>query len=190
MEFIEVLQAVISTLDRLGIPSMLVGSFASTYYGSVRYTQDADLVVNLNRNQVDDFVRAFSQDFYVSQELIEQALVTESSFNVIHFTTTLKVDFFILRGNTFSKEEFSRRTPQRIDPRADVLVCIQTPEDSLLSKLLWFRKGGEVSENQWRDVIGILKNQAGRLDTEYLQRWAVELGISDLLEKVRREVNV
>jgi hypothetical protein len=58
---------------------------------------------------------------------------------------------------------------------------------SSLSKLGWFRQGGEVSENQWRDVIGILKVQAGRLDVGYLQKWAEELGISDLLLRARQE---
>ena len=111
----------------------------------------------------------------------------ESSFNVIHFTTTFKVDLFILGRTRFSKVEFSRRLPQRIDLDTDFSVCVQTPEDSLLSKLVWYRKGGEVSENQWRDVIGILKMQSGRLDIEYLLKWAEELGVFDLLDRVRKE---
>jgi hypothetical protein len=41
---------------------------------------------------------------------------------------------------------------------------------------------------QWRDVIGILKIQTGRLDVGYLQKWAEELGISDLLRRARQEL--
>jgi hypothetical protein len=54
-------------------------------------------------------------------------------------------------------------------------------------KLKWYRQGGEVSENQWRDIIGVLKVQAGRLDLGYLQNWAAELGVSDLLERARQQ---
>ena len=33
-----------------------------------------------------------------------------------------------------------------------------------------------------RDVLGVLKLQSDRLDFEYLQKWALELELSDLLE--------
>jgi hypothetical protein len=67
------------------------------------------------------------------------------------------------------------------------VAYVQTAEDALLSKLQWYRQGGEVSENQWRDVIGILKVQEGRLDFAYIQKWAKELDISDLLLRARQQ---
>jgi hypothetical protein len=65
-----------------------------------------------------------------------------------------------------------------------------TPEDTILSKLEWFRAGGDVSERQWRDVLGILEVQAGNLDMEYLRRWAEELGVSDLFERALLEATL
>ena len=47
----------------------------------------------------------------------------------------------------------------------------------------------QVFEQQWRDVIGVLKVQENLLDRKYLQKWAAELGITDLLEKAWREVD-
>jgi hypothetical protein len=47
----------------------------------------------------------------------------------------------------------------------------------------WYRQGGEVSELQWRDVVGVLKLQVGRLDFQYLRHWAQELGILGLLDR-------
>ncbi|MCS7055413.1 MAG: hypothetical protein NZM18_04465 [Thermoflexales bacterium] len=57
------------------------------------------------------------------------------------------------------------------------------PEDVILAKLEWYRLGGEVSERQWRDVLGVLKVCAGDLDLDYPRRWAAELNVEDLLER-------
>ena len=43
--------------------------------------------------------------------------------------------------------------------------------------------GGEVSDRQWNDILGVLKVQGTNLDMAYLQRWAVALKVSDLLER-------
>jgi len=47
-----------------------------------------------------------------------------------------------------------------------------------------------VSETRWREIRGILKTQAERLDLKYLQRWAQELGVSDLLARAMEEAGV
>ena len=187
MEPLELLQVVVSNLDQLGVPSMLVGSFASSSYGSPRLTRDADLIVRLERDQVHGFIEAFAREFYLDRGQIDQAIANQSSFNIIHFETAFKIDFFVLRRGGYGEEEFSRRVPLRIDLRTGFAPNVQTAEDAILSKLVWYRQGGEVSENQWRDVVGILKVQAGRLDLGYLQKWAEELGITDLLLRARQE---
>jgi hypothetical protein len=56
--------------------------------------------------------------------------------------------------------------------------------------LEWFRAGGEVSENQWKDVVGIPKVQADSLDLAYLRQWAGELHVEDLLEKAFKDANL
>jgi len=188
MDPLEILKIVISILEKLGIPSMLVGSFASSSYGFARLTQDADLVAKLNPNQIDGFIQAFSREFYLDRGLIEQALANQTSFNIIHFESSFKVDFFVWRPGGYMEAEFSRRVRRQIDPRVELAADVQTAEDALLSKLQWYRQGGEVSESQWRDVIGILKLQEGRLDLDYLQKWAQELGVTDLLLRARQQV--
>ena len=70
-----------------------------------------------------------------------------------------------------------------VDEESIAEAFVATAEDTLLAKLEWYRIGGEVSERQWRDVLGILKVQAGRLDLAYLRRWAIELKVEDLLER-------
>ena len=190
IEPLEVLQRVISGLEAMGIRYMLAGSFVSSLHGLARFTQDADLIVDLRPSQVDAFEQAFASDFYVDRGLIQQALKTDTSFNIIHFESSFKVDFFVLSGRNFSREEFSRRVLRRIDSRSELEVYVQTPEDAVLSKLDWYREGGLISENQWRDVLGILRQQTGRLDLVYLRKWAGELGITDLLDRACQEVGI
>ena len=67
-------------------------------------------------------------------------------------------------------------------------VLIRSPEDTVLRKLHWYRRGGEVSERQWQDVLPILAAMRGQLDEAHLDRWAGELGVTDLLDLARGEV--
>jgi hypothetical protein len=43
------------------------------------------------------------------------------------------------------------------------------------------------SYRQWRDILGVLKVQAGRLDLDYLSKWAQELNVADLLQRALKE---
>ena len=62
-----------------------------------------------------------------------------------------------------------------------------SPEDTVLRKLEWFRLGGEASDHQWRDVLGILVARRGGLDTAYLDSWAGELNLADLMKRAREQ---
>lgn len=61
-------------------------------------------------------------------------------------------------------------------------------EDVVLAKLEWFRMGGDVSERQWRDILGVLKVQQSTLDVDYLEQWAQELGVTDLMQRALEEL--
>ena len=60
---------------------------------------------------------------------------------------------------------------------------IATREDILLSKLWWYRMGDESSEVQRRDIEGIVALNRELLDRTYLELWAAELVVSDLLHR-------
>ena len=182
-EPIEVTLKVTSVLESLSIPYLIGGSLASSLYGMVRTTQDADIVAEMRLEHLQPFVLALQDEFYVDDEMIAESIKFNSSFNIIHRETMFKVDVFIPRPRPFQQSQFARAQTQTFTFENEVSARFASPEDTILSKLEWYRLGGEVSERQWRDVLGILKTRAGTLDLDYLKKWSVELNVTDLLER-------
>jgi hypothetical protein len=168
-------------------PYLIGGSLASTLYGMVRSTQDSDIVAEMGPEHVQSFVAALKNEFFIDDEMIADAVKTNSSFNIIHRDTMFKVDVFIPLPRPFLRSQISRAQRQMFSLESEVSAKFASPEDTVLSKLEWYRMGGEVSDRQWRDILGVLKTRAGELDIDYLRKWAGELNISDLLERVLNE---
>jgi hypothetical protein len=179
------------TLEELGIPYLIGGSLASIIHGEPRLTNDIDLVADIEEGQIPQLVAALERDFYVDDRAIRRAIRERKSFNLLYLETMYKVDVFIPRGDEWSHEQMRLREGKRLVEDDDSSVRqISNPETTVLQKLWWFRRGNEVSDQQWRDVRGVLKVQAGKLDFNYLEHWAAKLGISDLLEKALDDAGI
>lgn len=98
-----------------------------------------------------------------------------------------KVDVFIPRPRPFVASQLARAQRQTFMFEKEVSARFASPEDTILSKLEWYRMGGEVSDRQWRDILGIMKTRAGDLDLGCLRHWAVELKVDSLLERALQE---
>jgi len=186
-ESVSVLMSVVAVFERLRIPYLVGGSMASALYGVARSTLDADIVADIRQDQVSALVAALGEDFYADDQMIRDAIRHHSSFNLIHIATIFKVDVFIRKERPFDRVQFQRRVEQLFATNPEQKAFMTTAEDIILAKLEWYRLGNEISDRQWRDILGVLKVQAGRLELDYLRQWAQELNVADLLQRALKE---
>ena len=186
-EPLRVTLAVAKALERMGIPYFVGGSLASSAHGVARATLNADIIAKLDPGQAGRFAKELGPEFYADVVAIADAAARRSSFNVIHIPTAFKVDVFVPRATAYADVEMERRQSHVIDQATGERLAFSTAEDTLLAKLQWYWQGNEVSERQWRDVLGILRVTGQGLDGSYLSLWAGELGVTDLLDRALRE---
>ena len=173
---------VIQELEKLDVSYQVGGSLASSALGVPRATLDADLVADIGEEHAQPLAASLGPAFYVSAEMICEAVRHRSSFNVLHIASGFKVDVFVLKDRPFDRQAFARTILRPWPGELQRQVPFCTAEDIVLYKLEWYQMGKGISDRQWHDVVGVLRVQGERLDREYLLQWAKELKVSDLLQ--------
>jgi hypothetical protein len=186
-EPIAVTLQVIEVLDSLEVPYLIGGSLASAVHGVPRATMDADLLADLRMEHAEPLARGLGNAFYLDATSILDAIGHHGSFNVIHLETMFKIDIFLPKTRPFDAAQLARRRSAIVATDPERTAYFASAEDSILTKLEWYRAGREVSERQWSDVLGMLKAQGAQLDLAYLRRWSTTLNVADLLERALRE---
>jgi len=187
-DLVAALLPVIEALDSLGVGYYIGGSVASSIHGVPRASIDADLIAELGAEHVGPLAARLSAAFYLDEGRMRDAVERRLSFNVIHLATMFKVDVFVSKGRPFDIEASGRARLEALGESPDAPKArVASPEDTLLAKLEWYRRGGESSERQWSDILGLLRVRTGRLDVAYLADWASALGVADLLERASRQ---
>ena len=139
-------------LERAGIPYMLTGSIALSYYAQPRMTRDIDLVAELSGRDSKAVAALFAPDYYVAEADVGRAIATGGMFNVLHLGKLVKLDFIVRKDTPYRRQEFERR---RRVPMPGFEAWIVSREDLILSKLAWAKDSG--SEMQLRDVRALLR---------------------------------
>jgi hypothetical protein len=188
-EILAAITPVVEAFEELGVAYHIGGSVASSAYGILRATFDADLVADLRLEHVRPLVKQLEAEYYIDADAVRDAIRRRGSFNAIHLDTMLKVDVFIPKTRAFDQEEL-RRTRQEILIEGTRPFYMASPEGTILNKLEWYRMGGEVSDRQWNDILGVLKVKGTALDMAYMQRWAKALQVTDLLERALVEAGM
>ena len=181
---------VTATFERLAVRYHVGGSVAMSAYGVPRASVDVDLVAHLGLGHVDVLVEQLGDEYYLDRDRVVEAVRGHGAFNLIHLDTMMKVDVFVADTDAFAEQEQIRARRVRLANDSDApSLPVKSPEDLVLRKLIWYRMGREVSQHQWADVVGLLRVQADDIDGQYLERWAAELRIEDLLGRAIREAS-
>lgn len=181
---------VIDVLERLDIAYMVVGGFATTYYGEPRLTLDVDIVADIRWQHIEAFVVAFpSPDYYLSEESVRDSLTRCYPFNVIESATAAKVDLVPLPNDVFTRMAFQRRQRVEYDAAGRTATFI-TAEDVVVAKLIAHQNTG--SDRHLRDAQGVLIVQWGHLNLDLIRRASHAAGVLEvfdiILEAARREM--
>ena len=190
IDIITALDMVIKCFEQLGIDYYIGGSVASSTYGISRATIDVDLIAKIEINHVDKLVKSLDKYYYISAGMIKNAIEEKTSFNLIHLETMIKIDVFIFKGQPYDIKAFGRCQTDTLDDENPRKFNLSSPEDVILSKLQWYKMSNEVLQQQWKDVLGIMKVQSDRLDFEYLKYWASQLNLNNLLDRSFREAGL
>jgi hypothetical protein len=168
-------------LDEIGIRYVIGGSVAASAYGEPRTTLDIDMMIEADESQVRRLVEKVANEFYVDENAAVEAVRATSSFNLVHYKSSMKIDLFLAEQSTFATRQLERRRALAVRP--GISLYFYAPEDVIIRKLMWDRIGSELSDRQWRDVIGVLKLSSSILDWNELRRSAKETGVEELLSR-------
>jgi hypothetical protein len=174
-------------LEQLGIAYYLGRGLAAAIWGEPRVTQDADIILQVQPEQLDGLISTLeAEGFYCPPAgVAEVRLGVGRTISITHTQTLNNADLIAMSDEPFEHSQMHRRMLIE-DLGAPFWVC--TAEDIILQKLLWSRRSR--SEKQWRQVLGVLKAQAEVLDYNYLADWAEQLDQSERLTQAFLEAGI
>ena len=180
----QLLYKIVKILNVLRIPYIITGGFAVAVWGKPRFTADIDIIIELLSKNIKSLAQALlkiDKDVYISEEAMRDALLHNGEFNFIHPQTGLKVDFWVKesKADIYGEVKFERRRVKKIDNQKIFFV---SPEDLILSKLSWYKKGE--SSKHLEDIKSILNNKKLKLDFKYINNWAEKQSTIKILEEI------
>ena len=159
----ELLALIVSTLNSLDVPHMLVGSHASSIYGEARSTHDIDLVIDLPPEKILTLVARFDPErYYLSAVALREGRMA----NLIDMQTGDKVDLFLLSADPHGRAAFDRRQSATV---MEVPVRVAAVEDTIVAKLHWSQQLGG-SDRQLSDVREMVRLHREKLDLQLIER--------------------
>jgi len=183
---LDLLRRLVDLFDDIGVRYVLGGSMAAAMIGEPRSTVDVDVAISVDAVQVSELLARLSDDYYLPREAAAEALSSGGSFNVVDTASSLKAHLFVLGDGVLDRRQIERRVRLDVDGFADGL-WVTAPEDQVLRKLDWYRRGDERSDRQWRDVLAILRVQGTALDLHDLREVADEVGLTALVDRALSE---
>lgn len=175
----ELLVEIAKILHKLRIPYVITGGFAVAIWGKPRFTADIDVVVELlpkNIEKLSQELCALDKYSYLDTCMIKRSLSTGKEFNFIHVSLGMKVDFWII-DSEFDKKKIDRAIRKKIKNQ---YIKFISPEDLILSKLLWYKKSK--LERELRDIKSVLR--FSKVDRRYIRKKVLEHSTLSIFQKL------
>jgi hypothetical protein len=179
MNEIDIMKDVAKRLNKIHIDYMISGSVAMNFYATPRMTRDIDIVILIEKKDIESLYNEFYNDYYIDKDMIESAIINSNIFNIIHLNEVIKIDFIIRKNTKYRLHEFSKKNKVLID---DLEINIVSLEDLIISKLIWAKDSQ--SEIQINDIKNLLKC---KYDLDYLKFWSEKLKILDFFNRIINE---
>ncbi|MFW9922898.1 MAG: hypothetical protein ACFFDW_06365 [Candidatus Thorarchaeota archaeon] len=176
----------INCLDKIKANYCIVGAIAASYYGSVRSTEDLDIIIDLSftdeetikqlancllENKIDlietDMVHGLREKSHIT------AFDTETYFYRIHFKGVC---------TAIDRETMEQKIQKII--LNDLMVCLTPPELQIIAKLL----PGMNSEKDILDIKNILISYKKDLNQLLLVELSQRFGVKQKLEEIFNEL--
>ena len=167
-------------LHDLKIPHAFIGGIANSILGEPRATLDADVLILVDDQAIEDLVRQLKAH---SRLLIPKAASFARRNRVIPcaFPSGLHADLVLAELN-FEKAIIQRAKPRRVDRELRLRIC--TAEDLVIMKMVSARPKDR------GDVEGIVRRQRTKLDAAHIIKWLKNfekaLDRSDLVREFRK----
>lgn len=179
----DIIALLVGLFDKYQINYILTGSFAGSFWGHPRATHDIDFVVEIesaDKKKISSLLKDLGDQFSSDPLQAETAVDQHGQFNIFYPDNLLKIDFWVAKDTKFEKNKFKRKVYTKVFGKK---VAFVSAEDLILTKLTWCKE--VYSERHFRDCVGILEMQKGKLDEKYLQTTAKKLEVTKLLEEAR-----
>ncbi|HSX44888.1 MAG TPA: hypothetical protein VLF39_02105 [Candidatus Saccharimonadales bacterium] len=152
-------------LESHELPHAFGGAIALAFYTEPRATADIDINVFRPKAQGPEVLHILN-----SQMSAEEAKIHEEHIEKFYGASVpykgAEVDLF------FSFTELHDQAAERIRnvEYRDVSIPIISPEDLIIFKVMYSSNPDRL-DRDWPDIAGMLINQSGNLDSEYIQTW-------------------
>jgi hypothetical protein len=169
-------------LEKLQIPYYIQGTIANSFYGMQRATFEVDVVADFYLEQVGDLQEQLKPFYAIDVQVMRDATCLRTYFKVVHIESLIMVKVLLSQMFDFERQMYQRVQHHKLSEDCQP-VCVASPEDIILTQLRQYRIEGESADDQWNEILGVLKVQGTGLDFVYLEQWAQKLEIVDLLRK-------
>jgi len=172
----------VACLDEANIEYCIVGALAASYYGSVRSTEDLDVIIDLtytNDEKIKQLVVCLqAKEIDLVEVDMVQGLQEKSHITAFDTHTYFyRVDF---KGIYTSLDKETMNAKRQVTILDDLIIWITTPELQIIAKLL----PGMRSEKDIQDVKNILLSYKENLDLVLLTDLSKEYNVEQELKRL------